>query len=71
MAQVSINRCAKFEEPAPYGLRGDIQPTLRKQILHIPKAQCEPGVEPNGVANDIRWKAMTLEGDVAHLERLH
>ena len=70
MAQVSRNRCAKFEEPPPHGLIGDVQTSLCKQILYISKAQSEAGIEPNGVANDGRWKAMVFKADVLHLGRL-
>ena len=58
-------------EPAPYALVGNIQTPLRKKILHIPIAQSEPGIEPNGVSNDVRWKAVTFEGDGVHPKRLH
>ncbi len=33
-------------------------------------AQSEPGIEPNGVANDFRWKAVALKADVTHPNRL-
>ena len=71
MAQVSGNRRTKLEEPAPYALVGNIQTSLRKEILHIPIAQSEPGIEPNGASNDFRWKAVTFEGDGVHPKRLH
>ena len=71
VAQVSGNRNTKLEEPAPYALVGNIQTPLRKKILHIPIAQSEPGVEPNGMSNDFRWKAVTFEGDGVHPKRLH
>ena len=70
-AQVSGNRRTKLEEPAPYALVGNIQTSLRKKILHIPIAQSEPGIEPNGASNDFRWKAVTFEGDGVHPKRLH
>ena len=54
-----------------YALVGNIQTSLRKKILHIPIAQSEPGIEPNGASNDFRWKAVTFEGDGVHLKRLH
>ena len=50
MTQVASNRCAKFEEPASDALVGNIEAPLGKKILHISKAQSEPGIEPNGVA---------------------
>ena len=52
--QVSRDRRTKFKEPAPYALVGNVQAPLCKQILYISKAQSEPGVELNGVANDVR-----------------
>ena len=60
VVQVSGNRRTKFEEPAPYALVGNIQTSLRKKIIHIPIAQSEPGIEPNGASNDFRWKAVTF-----------
>ena len=54
MTQVLSNRRTKFKEPAPYALVGNVQAPLCKQILYISKAQSEPGVELNGVANDVR-----------------
>ena len=71
VAQVSGNRRTKLEEQAPYALVGNIQTSLRKKTLHIPIAQSEPGIEPNGVSNDVRWKAVTFEGDGVHPKRLH
>jgi hypothetical protein len=71
VAQVLGNRRTKLEEPAPYALVGNIQTSLRKKILHIPIAQSEPGIEPNGASNDFRWKAVTFEGDGVHPKRLH
>ena len=71
VAQVLGNRRTKLEEPAPYALVGNIQTSLRKKILHIPIAQSESGIEPNGASNDFRWKAVTFEGDGFHPQRLH
>ena len=70
-AQVSGNRSTQLEEPAPYALVGNIQTPLRQEILHIPIAQSEPGIEPNGASNDFRWKAVTFEGDGVHPKRLY
>lgn len=70
MAQVSSNRRAKFEEPAPYALIGNIQAPLRKQTLHISIAQSEPAIEPNRVANYFRGESVTLKADIVHLDRL-
>jgi hypothetical protein len=68
--QVSSDRRTKFNEPAPHALVGNIQAPFRKQILHISITQSEAGIEPNSVANDIRWKSMACEGDVSHRDRL-
>jgi hypothetical protein len=32
--------------------------SLLKQVFYVSKAQGEPMVEPNSVADDFRWKAM-------------
>ena len=46
-------------------------PEFSIEALHIPIAQSEPGIEPNGASNDFRWKAVTFEGDGVHPKRLH
>ena len=66
---------------APDGRRYEIDPApslgqylrlpQRVEALHIPIAQSEPGIEPNGASNDFRWKAVTFEGDGVHPKRLH
>ena len=71
MSQVSGNRRTQFDQPAAYPLLGNIRASLPKEILHIPIAHSEPGMEPNGVSNDARCKAVTFEGDVVHPKRLH
>ena len=71
MTQVSSNRPAKFEEPAPYGFIGNVQSPLGKQILYVSITQSEAGVEPYGVANDVRWKAVALVGDGSHPDMLY
>jgi hypothetical protein len=67
MTQVSSNWRTKFEEPAPDALVGNIEAPLGKQILHISIAQGKPGVKPNRVANDVRWKAVAAIGNRFHL----
>ena len=69
-AQILCDRRAEFEKPAPHALVGNIKAPLRKQILYISIAQSEPGIEPNRVANNIRWKSMASKRDVIHLDRL-
>ena len=69
-AQVSSNRLTKFKKPASHGFVRDIEASLCKQILHVSIAQSEAGIEPNGMANDVRWEAVALKADFVHLDRL-
>ena len=38
---------------------GDGDPALGKEVLYISKAQTKAMVEPNGVADDLRWKSIS------------
>ena len=69
-AQILCDRRAEFEKPAPHALVGNIKTPLRKQILYISITQSKPGIEPNRVDNNIRWKSMASKRDVIHLDRL-
>ena len=69
-AQVSSNRLTKFKKPASHGFVRDIEALLCKQILHVSIAQSEAGIEPNGMANDVRCEAVALKADFVHLDRL-
>ena len=53
----SIGR-AKLHAPEPNRLIRDDNAALAEQVFHIAEAQREPMVEPDGMANDFRWKAM-------------
>ena len=55
----SIGR-SKFDAPVSDRLIGDGDTSLRKQILDIAKAECEPMIEPNGMADNFRGEPMTL-----------
>ena len=70
LAQVASDRRTEFEKPAPDGFVRDIEASLCKQILHVSIAQSEAGIEPNGMANDVRWEAVALKADFVHLDRL-
>ena len=37
-----------------------------EHLLHITETQSEPGVEPDRMADDIGWEAVTLKGELAH-----
>ena len=62
-AQVSSNRLTKFKKPASHGFVRDIEASLCKKILHVSIAQSEAGIEPNGMANDVRWESVALKAD--------
>jgi hypothetical protein len=55
----SIGR-SKLDAPVSDRLIGDGDTSLRKQILHIAKAECEPMIEPDGMADNFRGEPMTL-----------
>jgi hypothetical protein len=50
------------ELPAPRsnGLVGDYDPSLCQKILNISEAQAKSIIEPNGMADDIRRKSMSV-----------
>jgi hypothetical protein len=39
---------------------------LGQEFLHVPVAQCEPEIEPDGVPDDVGWKLMACVGDGLH-----
>ncbi len=49
---------SEFLTPVSNRLIGDKDSSLREQVFYVSKAQGEPMVEPNSVADDFRWKAM-------------
>ena len=44
----------------------DIGASLNQQILDIPKAQWKAEMQPDGILDDIRWKAEAVIGDGVH-----
>ena len=50
-----------FREPTANGLVGDVQASLPEHVLHIAKAQREPIIQPDRMADDIGRKAVALE----------
>lgn len=64
-AQIPIDRGTKLDNPVPRLFIGNIKSLLRDSI-----AQSELGIEPNGMANDIRCKSMASKGNVTHTDRL-
>jgi hypothetical protein len=51
---------AKFYQPAADGFIGDIDATLGQQILDIPKAQWKSEIHPDGILDDLGWKAVAV-----------
>ncbi len=43
---------------------------LRSRLLDIPKAQGEPGVQPDRVTDDVGREAVSFEGDGLHQRSL-
>ena len=51
---------AKFYRPAADGFIGDIDATLGQQILDIPKTQRKSEIQPDGILDDLGWKAVAV-----------
>ena len=49
---------SEFLTPIADRFVGDKGSSLCKQVFYVSKAQGEPMVQPNGVTDDFRWKAM-------------
>ena len=60
----------ELHDPPSNCLIRDVETTLGKQILHVPIAQRETAIEPDGMLDDDRWKAVTTIGYLAHPETL-
>ena len=60
----------EFQDPSSNCLIRDVETTLGKQVLNVPIAQRETAIEPDGMLDDDRWKAVTTVGYVAHPETL-
>ena len=52
--------------PASYRLVRHLDASFRKEVLHIPKAECEPAVDPDGIVHDGRRKVAVSVADLAH-----
>ena len=60
----------EFQDPSSNRLIRDVETTLGKQVLNVPIAQRETAIEPDGMLDDDRWKAVTTVGYLAHPETL-
>ena len=61
---------ARYYLHLPDSFVGNIETAFREQIFNVSIAQSEPSVKPYSMADDLRRKAVALEGDVLHLETL-
>ena len=60
----------EFQDPSSNCLIRDVETTLGKQVLNVPIAQRETAIEPDGMLDDDRWKAVTTVGYLPHPETL-
>ena len=60
----------EFQDPSSNCLIRDVETTLGKQVINVPIAQRETAIEPDGMLDDDRWKAVTTVGYLAHPEML-
>ncbi len=60
----------EFQDPSSNCLIRDVETTLGKQVLNVPIAQRETAIEPDGMLDDDRWKAVATVGYLAHPEML-
>ncbi|MEE2760965.1 MAG: hypothetical protein VYE18_05925 [Pseudomonadota bacterium] len=49
----------------------NVAPYLVVPAVELAGAGLQAAGEPNGVANDVRWKSMACEGDGLHPDMLH
>ena len=70
LPQVPGNGLAKLKKPPPDSFVGDIEAALREEVFYVSIAQSEPGVEPDCVADDFRWKPVALKGNILHPQTL-
>ena len=56
--QPSCDNWPEFQHPAAHRLVRDIDPALGEKLLHIAVAQGETQVQPDGVLDDDRGKAV-------------
>jgi hypothetical protein len=57
------------ERPAAHAPIRDVDTPAGRQILGIARAGCEAEMEPDGLLDDLGWKAMAGAGDSAHADR--
>ena len=65
-ADIRRDRWSELQEPPPDRLVGCVNTSLGQQFLDIPKGQCEPGIEPDRVADDFWREAVALKRYRSH-----
>ena len=65
-ADIRRDRRPELQEPPPDRLVGCVNTSLGQQFLDIPKGQCEPGIEPDRVADDFWREAVALKRYRSH-----
>jgi len=65
-ADICRDRRPELQEPPPDCLVGCVNAALGQQFLDIPKRQCEPGIEPDRVADDFWREAVALKRYRSH-----
>src|SRR5271169_1099574 len=64
--QPACDNRPEFQHPATHRLVRDIEPALGEKLFHIAVAQGEPEVQPDGVLDDDRRKAMATVRDIGY-----
>jgi hypothetical protein len=70
LPQVPRDRRAELAAPAPDRFVGDIQSTLRQQLLNVPAAQRESEIKLHRMLDDGGWELMAGIRDQLHPGRL-
>ena len=60
----------EFQDPSSNCLIREVETTLGKQVLNVPIAQRETAIQPDGMLDDDRRKAVTTVRYLAHSETL-
>lgn len=66
LAQVARDKAPELQEPAPNRLVRDVDAAFGEHFLNVPERQREAGIDPDGMHDDRRRKAMALERDGIH-----
>jgi hypothetical protein len=65
-AQIGRDHRPEMIDPAPNRLVRDQNPTLRQQIFHIAKTECEPKIQPYSLVYDLRREPVAGVADFLH-----